>query len=66
MDDYAGALLDGDRLHPLQAEALERWRKPQFIRCCERLCELEQELLTDWDCYNQMCVDCDDHKECFG
>jgi hypothetical protein len=66
MDDFAGALLDPDRLDPLQAKALEMWRAEKFQWCCNLLCELEGELLTDWDCYNQMCVDCDEHNICFG
>ena len=63
--DYLFATLDEDMVHPLVGEALAAWRKPQFIKCCLHLCALEQEHLTDWDCYQQMCVDCYEHDKCF-
>lgn len=58
-------LRNHDRLNPVDAAALEMWGRKQFIKCRERLSELEKENYGDWEAYNLMCVDCESHDECF-
>jgi len=55
----------GSAMPPDTAAALEIWGRKQFRECREELCRLEETDYSDWEAYNLMCVDCDEHDKCF-
>lgn len=54
----------GNRLSAKDAAAIEMWQRKQFRKCCDNLRAMGEDF-GDWDAYNTMCVDCEDHDDCF-